>query len=372
MPFDCDEGDVGATTVNIAGGKVSGKIVLDNTGTVPEAGYQVRVNITGGEFLNSNLDQNDISKAYFFIEVSGGTFDKKVPIKMCALDYICQKKSGSSTLYEVIRSPHCRVYLENVSGSNLFKVGDEVHFDGKPYVIQEGLVVLLDTTQAKKKDMFVTTYTIKGSGDSAYPDKMYVWYAKGTDSNNDGICDSYAIERVSALDNFFQYNGTSIRVGSATNGIRFFSSIKTTTAEKIIDGTLITSGSLKGAKMTGAGTVFKKNVTYVNLENGVSSYVFGGKVGSTFRVFQQSGGRNWFTGVLTGLDTDGKTINDPIATRPYAEIKVGGKTIALYGGPLERSIYYVAKQNQNTFTAGSTYDNFVENLIKKGDAAKGK
>ena len=115
--------------------------------------------------------------------------------------------------------------------------------------------------------------------------------------------------------------------------------------------------------MVQAGTEFWKT-------NKLRSEVYGGAVGNSFRVFAQSGGRNWFTGVLVGLDAEPKTVYDPIYSRPYAEIKVkiGDKaeTATLYGGTLTRSIYYVAQQNQDTFTAGSSYDNFVENLIAKG------
>ena len=130
-----------------------------------------------------------------------------------------------------------------------------------------------------------------------------------------------------------------------------------------MQGNLITSGDLAGVKMVSAGTEFWKTA-----DNKQRSEVYGGKVGNTFRVFQSKGDRNWFTGVLTGLNTDAATIKETINNRPYAQLKLAdGTIVTLYGGTLGRSILYVATQNRNTFSAGTASDNFIEGLIAKGN-----
>jgi hypothetical protein len=219
---------------------------------------------------------------------------------------------------------------------------------------------------AKKDVMVLTTYTYQNVGQaSAYPTAMYVWLVTG-DKNLDGddIYDTFKTERVSALDNFFKYEGTSIRVGDVKNGIRFFTSVHAGDANKLMQGELITSGNLAGVKMVSAGTEFWKSA-----DNKQRSEVYGGKVGSELRVFTSKGGRNWFTGVLTGLNTDAATIKQTINTRPYAQLKLtDGTVVTLYGGTLGRSILYVATQNKDTFGTGTAADGFVEGLIAKGNA----
>ena len=259
----------------------------------------------------------------------------------------------------------------NPDDSDTIVPGATIYVDGVAYELDENYTAWIDPEEAKSNAL-VTTYRYKNgtTANETYPTNMYVWYMILEDSDADGDPDGYHVERIPELDNFFQYNGTSIRVGSAKNGIRFFTSIAPDARAKLQNGTLIESGSLKNAKMVRAGTVFKKNPTVkVTLENGVSSDVYGGEAGSEFRVFGTYDGRNWYTGMLVGLDTDAATVTAGIAARPYAQLQIGDETVVLYGGQIERSIYYVACQNQNTFAAGSAYDNFVEGLIAKGNSA---
>lgn len=354
------------TEVTISGGKVIGGIYVTEglEEDMPE-GYQASVTITGGEFTNNELY---VAGKTNTIEVSGGVFDRWVPIELCKKDYICREKANTE-LFEVVYYEHTRIYLQGVEDSALFPVGGNAYVNGEAYEIQPGKVLLVDKTMAKNAEMFITTYTYNlgsstGTEDN-YPENMYVWYAVGKNPDNSGVYASYEVMRVEALDNFFLYNGTSIRVGGSSNGIRFFSSVDAGDANKLMNGKLITGADnvLGGATMTKAGTEFWKRA-----DNKLRSEVYGGAAGKNFRVFQKYSGRNWFTGVLVGLDTDGKTIVDPIHSRPYAEIKVGQKTVTLYGGTLTRSIHYVATQNKDIFTSGSSYDKFVEKLIADGDA----
>ena len=369
-------------SVVINGGQISGPIIAKDN-TIVHDDYRVSVIIKGGNFTNSYLDWDYYNNdEYARIAVSRAKadvptiFDAFVPFEMIAPDFTCQKvKDSNPVKYEIVPYEHVRIYMyavddyvddgdENTPIQKIVE-GDDAHVDGNPYEVQPGKVLLISKDLAKKTEMFITTYGVNNNqtpddDTDDYPTAMYVWYAMGTDANKDGICDSYSVERVKELDGFFQYHGTSIRVGGSSNGIRFFSSVNANDANKLMSGTLITDAdsALYGAKMVSAGTWFKKT-------NEARSEVYGGKVGKNFRVFQKYAGRNWFTGVLVGLDKKAENVAVPFQTRPFADIDVDGKTVTLYGGLLKRSIYYVATQNKDVFN-GTSYDSFVENLIKMG------
>ena len=262
----------------------------------------------------------------------------------------------------------CKLEMKS-SESDLIAPGAVICIDGDSYVLDETCTAWIEPN-AIQNAVFVTAYSFN-QADTAYgtyPTGMHVWYAVPADSDSDGKNDTFRIERIAQLDNFFQYEGTSIRVNFSSNGIRFFSSVPIDGREKLMQGTLLT-GTLAGYRMTQVGTLFKKSGTNVTLKNGVSSDVYGAKAGNNFRVFSKSGQRNLFTGMLTGLDTDAATIKADILSRPYAVLEYGGQKLTLYGAEVCRSIYYVATQNRDHFPAGSSRDEFIEGLISAGEAA---
>jgi hypothetical protein len=75
------------------------------------------------------------------------------------------------------------------------------------------------------------------------------------------------------------------------------------------------------------------------------------------------GDRDWFTGMLTGLDGNPETLGMDILSRPYVVMELDGEQITLYGGAVQRSVYYVATQNRDVYAPGTAYDNFIENII---------
>ena len=353
-----DDSVIGSAKVTINDGIVVGKIVVEKDYLNKDlSDYSASVSIKGGQFEGIELIVEDETKDIYSLEVSGGIFENPVPEKYCAPGYIpCENENGT---YGVVLNTTRIIDLSNVHDSKINS--SEIFVDGVEYTIVNNKIEI-DRELAKKTAMFVTSYEYKTGTAGEYPSAMYVWFVKGVDNDGDGVCDTYAAERVSALDNFFQYHGTSIRVGTAKNGIRFFSSVNAADAEKLMKGTLITSGNLNGAKMVKAGTWFK-----ITKEG--RSEVYGGAVGNSFRVFQTDKGRNWFTGVLTGLDSNAAKIKEDISSRPYADIQIGNETISLYGGIVVRSIYDVATQNKDVFTAGTAHDDFIENLIKLGNTS---
>ena len=243
--------------------------------------------------------------------------------------------------------------------------GGTVEVDGIPYVLDGNCTAWVPDTDAR----VVTTYKYV-MGDSryqSYPTNMYVWFLTIEDS--DGGADQYTAQRVEELDDFFKYEGTSIRVDFSSNGIRFFTSVPAGACRQLMDGDL-----LSGFRLLRAGTLYAKwrgEGSSLILGTGVCSDVYGGKAGDAFRVFSQVGGRNWYTGVLTGLDGDGGTLGMDILARPFAMLERDGEQIVLYGGTVQRSIYYVAAQNRNYWAAGTVYDNFIENIIAAVESAGG-
>ena len=288
-------------------------------------------------------------------------------------NYNITVKDGKLTVVEKV-DEHAGLYpvpFNPNDKSGTIKPGATVEIDGVPYVLDENCIAWLDHTEAR----IATTYKYKvgKNAHQTYPTNMYVWELTITDTNGDKKYDKYDADRVKELDNFMKYEGTSIRVNFTSNGIRFFTSVPAEKNESLMKGKLL-SGDLAGYKLVRAGTLFKwyDGETAITLDTAQSSDVYGGKAGKDFRVFSSSNGRDWFTGMLTGLGTDAKTLDKDIVARPYIVLERNGDQITIYGGTIQRSIYYVATQNRNYWAAGSEYDDYVEQIIAIVDKAKGK
>lgn len=373
-----DTANIGTATVNISGGTITGKILWDDAGGVPEAGYNAYVYITGGEFLNSDFDMDyvDKYKAIAKFEVSNedaaATFDKEVPITMCKDGYFCEQIANINPVrYQVIENPGCRINMSDVDKDSdnveKVKVGEKIYVNGVEYEVQPGKVIVLDKEMAKTPYMFITTHTYNPGTDAAdpvddYPEHMYVWFAEGNDKQGD-VYTSYTVKRFDMLDDFFMYNGTSIRIGSDM-GIRFISSVDAEDIGKLMDGDLITEGTLNGAELTEMGTEFWKT-------NRLRSLVYGKETNYRFSIYKTVDGRNRFTGPLTNLAASNAVVAEPFSSRPYAVMTFMDaneeKTITLYGGTLKRSIYFVAQQVDAAGSfKGTPYDSSVQKLLEMG------
>ncbi len=264
---------------------------------------------------------------------------------------IVAKTENNKKLYPL----HLDPFYDN---TGTLRAGATVEIDGVSRTMDSNCIVWIDGTSSK----IVTTYKYKTGSTvhEKYPTNMYVWYLTYNSATG-----KYSSERVKELDDIFKYEGTSIRVNFSSNGIRFFSSIPADKSDKLMAGNLL-SGSMKGFKMIQAGTLYKKwtgSDSHITTSTGLSSDVFGGKSGSEFRVFSTVSGRDWFTGMLTGLEDDASTLKMDIQSRPYMTLKRNNETITIYGGTVQRSVYYVATQNKDYWAAGTAYDNYVEKLI---------
>ena len=240
--------------------------------------------------------------------------------------------------------------------------GAPAEIDGKPIVIDwDGEIWLED-----KDSKLLVTYKFNEDADphKEYPTAMYAWLLKWEGETCKAI-------RIPELDNFMTYKGTSIRVGHSSDGIRFFTAVPVDTLNQAMKGTLLT-GELEGYKLVEMGTLYKWAATGTELTvaNGAKSYVYGGSAGSNYRQFSKEGSLSWFTGMLTDLPGDAATLAKDILSRPYAVFEnADGDQITFYGSSIQRSIYYVALQNKDTWASGTAYDNYVEKIIATVEAA---
>ena len=114
------------------------------------------------------------------------------------------------------------------------------------------------------------------------------------------------------------------------------------------------------------GTVVMRGVGTPTLENS-KSHNFAYKKGKADPIFSRAKGMIQYTNVLVGFSLD--DCKDTLTLRPYIKLKdmTTGETVTLYGGCVCRSIYQVAKQNENTYkpgTAGYKYIHKILNYIQ--------
>ena len=187
---------------------------------------------------------------------------------------------------------------------------------------------------------------------SRYPVALKVWLVR------DGEDGQRSLERVEALDDVLQYSGYSIRI-SGKRGIRMISSVPTR-----LKKTLIARG-VAGYRLEEYGTVVGW-AEALNGEDLVMSNALGHahayRRGVGDPVFRTVNGLTQYTNVLVNF-TDEQVTRD-LVMRSYMILSDGTEQIILYGGPVQRSIGYVAYQNRNAFKPGSAAYEYVWALIR--------
>lgn len=231
---------------------------------------------------------------------------------------------------------------------------DDAHItiDGVEYEAQKsGGSYTLELPNADGKTAVMYAYNAGG-----VPVGMYVWRL------------GYPGRTVTAtalpgLQDLLSYHGFSIRVQSPA-GIRFKSGIGEATRGQLLDA------GIDGCRLVEYGTMF---ITSANREH--YPFILGGaKVGggraywtengrTTDLVFEKVGGRMRFTSVLINLQPN--MYATEIAFRSYCILESGGDRITVYGPPVARSVYAVAKQIQERgeFAAGSAGYLYVQGII---------
>lgn len=233
-----------------------------------------------------------------------------------------------------------------------------IYVDGVEYAAKK----TGNSYQVELPDTLGKTAVMYSYNSSNVPVGMYVWKLEW----NGQTCTAVPLP---GLQDMLSYHGFSIRVQSPA-GIRFKSGIDAGLKQQ-----LITTG-VDGCVLKEYGTLF---ITNENREK--YPFVKGGtKVGGgraywtengqvNDKVFETVSGRNRFTSVLINLAPN--MYAKDISFRAYAVLDCGGQEIIVYGPPVYRSVYTVAKQVQakGEFKAGSSGYKYVQGII---DSVEGR
>ncbi|MDE6518141.1 MAG: hypothetical protein K2L18_09905, partial [Acetatifactor sp.] len=233
-----------------------------------------------------------------------------------------------------------------------------IYVDGVEYAAKK----TGNSYQVELPDTLGKTAVMYSYNSSNIPVGMYVWKLEW----NGQTCTAVPLP---GLQDMLSYHGFSIRVQSPA-GIRFKSGIDAGLKQQ-----LITTG-VDGCVLKEYGTLFITNENrekYPFVKDGTK--VGGGRAYWTEngvvndKVFETVSGRNRFTSVLINLAPN--MYAKDICFRAYAVLDCGGQEIIVYGPPVYRSVYTVAKQVQTRgeFKAGSSGYKYVQGII---DSVEGR
>lgn len=230
--------------------------------------------------------------------------------------------------------------------------GNQIYIDGVEYTAAKSgsnLELKLSDTSAKTAVMY--SYDAKG-----IPVGMYVWKLSWTGE----VCKAVPLP---GLQNLLSYHGFSIRIQGKA-GLRFKSGIDAGVKQRLI------AGSVDGCRLKEYGSLFITNENrnkYPFVKDGTK--VGGGRAywtenGKTNdKVFETVGGRNRFTSVLVNLSPN--MYAKDISFRAYAVLVCDGQELIVYGPPVYKSVYTVAKQVQarGEFKPGSSGYQYIQGII---------
>ena len=237
--------------------------------------------------------------------------------------------------------------------------GDNIiYVDGVEYAAQKSG----NSYQVELPDTLGQTAVMYSYNSSNIPVGMYVWKLAWQGET----CTAVPLP---GLQDLLSYHGFSIRVQSPA-GIRFKSGI-----DEGLKQQLITVG-VDGCRLKEYGTLFitnenRKQYPFVKggakVGGGRAYWTENGKVND--RVFETVAGRNRFTSVLINLAPN--MYDKDISFRAYAVLDCDGQEIIVYGPPVYRSVYTVAKQVQakGEFRVGSSGYKYVQGII---DSVEGR
>lgn len=233
-----------------------------------------------------------------------------------------------------------------------------IYVDGVEYAAQR-----TDSSyRVELPDTSGRTAVMYSYNDKNIPVGMYVWKLEWQGES----CTAVPLP---GLQDLLSYHGFSIRVQSPA-GIRFKSGI-----DEGVKQQLITEG-VDGCRLKEYGTLFITNENRerypfvkggTKVGGGRAYWTENGKVND--KVFETVAGRNRFTSVLINLAPN--MYAKDISFRAYAVLDCGGQEIIVYGPPVYRSVYTVAKQVQakGEFRVGSSGYQYVQGII---DSVEGR
>ena len=276
---------------------------------------------------------------------SGGS-ENELYILNAAHDY----QPATDTILE------CAICGAVVGGHRIDVPAGEVWIDGVKYAAREdenGKYVLLEGTGAGILTVYSYNDAAASDPHSQYPTGMQVWRLKFENGR-------YVSTYVPEFDNLLQYAGASIRV-TGIKGIRMITGIDKALRQQLMDGSLGYTLVEYGTAVAWADDL--KGTAPV-LGDGKTMYNYAYKQGTADPIFADTGSTVQYTNVLVGF-TDDQLAGD-LVLRPYLILKdKEGQQFTIYGGCVQRSIGYIAKQNQTTFPEGTKADAYIEAIISK-------
>lgn len=274
----------------------------------------------------------------------------------CSMDntiYTMTKAMGVDVSYVKKKDITVSSYALTLNAPALY-TNAKVYIDGiEKAAVRSGSTYSLTVSDANARTAVLYNYNADG-----VPQEMYVYLLSIQNGN-------YAVEAVGGLENLLSYHGFSIRVKEPV-GIRFKSGINTELRARLL------GSGVDGLRLEEYGTMYMANAN-----RGTYPFVWlGGKVASgrsywvensvvNDRILETVDGRYRFASVLTNLP--GEQYGTEFAFRSYIILQRGGERYLLYGPPVSKSIYSVAKylDANGVFLPGSNGYNFIKSIIRR-------
>ena len=245
--------------------------------------------------------------------------------------------------------------LLDLTGLNL--AGD-ITIDGVDYPIEASNDTLY-VTIPETGDLF-TYYGYKNiwasNEHSNYPTSMSVYAIERTPTGS-------TAREITELQDLLTYAGCSIRI-SSKQGIRMITALDEATKKAL------TGKGLAGYTLEEYGTVVSwtdalGNGSFLRLGESYARSNYAYRKGEADPVFARKNGIIQYTNVLVLENLTEADYDKDLTLRAYIRLRniETGETVTLYGGTVTRSIYYVAKQNADTYKPGTAGYKFVHKII---------
>ena len=245
--------------------------------------------------------------------------------------------------------------LLDLTGLNL--AGD-ITIDGVDYPIEASNDTLY-VTIPETGDLF-TYYGYKNiwasNEHSNYPTSMSVYAIERTPTGS-------TAREITDLQDLLTYAGCSIRI-SGKQGIRMITALDEATKKAL------TGKGLAGYTLEEYGTVVSwtdalGNGSFLRLGESYARSNYAYRKGEADPVFARKNGIIQYTNVLVLENLTEADYDKDLTLRAYIRLRntETGETVTLYGGTVTRSIYYVAKQNADTYKPGTAGHKFVHKII---------
>lgn len=249
--------------------------------------------------------------------------------------------------------------LLDLTGLNL--AGD-ITIDGVDYPIEASNDTLY-VTIPETGDLF-THYGYKNiwasNEHSNYPTSMSVYAIERTPTGS-------TAREITELQDLLTYAGCSIRI-SGKQGIRMITALDEA-AKKALTGKGLAGYTLEEYGTVVSWTDALGNGSFLRLGESYARSNYAYRKGKADPVFARKNGFIQYTNVLVLENLTEADYDKDLTLRAYIRLRntETGETVTLYGGTVTRSIYYVAKQNADTYKPGTAGHKFVHKIIDAVD-----